>query len=275
MLTAGIRYGVYDDLVLDLYEPAGDERLQRPLVILAPGGGFNYCIPQEMAAHAEFLARSGFVGAAVAYRTGQGVTSRSHFLRKAARAMSDVRAAVRFFRRHADSYRIDTRNIFFLGHSSGAVVCLHTAYITDPTELRNPEFSAAVEETGGLEGNSGHPGYPSDVRGVINLSGAVFDLEIFHHGDPLILSIHGSDDPRIPYSTGEKVFPGGEITLYGSGAIHGHILDRGIGLPGRLITVAGGDHLATMDRAYFETIRDFILAHLIRSGADDGGRSEN
>jgi hypothetical protein len=266
---------VYDGLVLDLYEPAGDERPLRPLVILAPGGGFNYCIPEEMAAHAEFMARSGFVAAAVAYRTGPEVTSRSHFLHKAARAMSDVRAAVRFFRRYTTSYRIDTRNIFLLGHSSGAVLCLHTAYITDLSELKDAEFSAAVEETGGLEGNSGHPGYPSGVRGVVNLSGAVFDLTIFHRGDPLILSVHGSSDPRIPYSMGEMALPGGTITLYGSGAIHDHILEEAIGIPGRLITVAGGDHLLTMDRAYFDIIRDFILAHLDRSGAPAGGRSGN
>ena len=274
-VTTAIPYGLHDGLILDLYEPEGDARSSRPLVILAPGGGFNYCIPSEMAPHAKFLARFGFVCAAIAYRTGDGLVSRAHYLQKVAAAVSDLRAAIRFFRHTAAVYRIDTENIFIGGHSSGAILCLHAAYIKDLSEVSDPDFLSAIELAGGLEGDSGNPGYPSDVRGVINLSGAVFDLDILDSGDPLLLSIHGQDDPYVPYSVGEKVFPDGYITLYGSERIHGHIMESGLMIPGRLIAILGGDHAGPMNGEYFETIRDFILAHLDRSGAEDGHRSGN
>jgi len=261
-ITRSLSYDEGDVAILDLYEPFPDDRSVRALVLLAPGGGFNYCIPAEMEVHAAYLARWGFVAASIRYRVDGDHTTRTGYLRKLARATSDMRSAVRYFRRHQRVYRIDPERILLVGHSAGSMVALHTAFLRRIEEIGDEDFLDAVLQTGGLEGDGGHAGFSSEVIGVINLSGAITDLEFMESGESFILSIHGTDDQRIPSGLGIVETTGGTIRLFGSEMIHPWARQEAVGLDSRLIMISGGDHRTSMDSLYLEAIRDFILTRL-------------
>jgi hypothetical protein len=122
------------------------------------------------------------------------------------RAVHDGRAAVRYFRKNAavggNTYRIDPNNIYFAGVSAGGFMALHIAYMDQLSE-----FPSYVDTTGqpglhgGIEGLSGNPGYSSDVKAVVNICGALGDVNWMAIGDEPLLSLHGTNDQTVPYGT--------------------------------------------------------------------------
>merc|ERR1712014_237555 len=70
-------------------------------------------------------------------------------------ACEDARAAVRYVRMVAKDYRIDTDRIMIEGDSAGAITSLYLGYVKDAQG----------------EGRSGNPGFRSDVRMVVAVSG--------------------------------------------------------------------------------------------------------
>jgi Ca2+-binding RTX toxin-like protein len=169
--------GQLTTLKLDLYQPVGDNARTRPVVIFAHGGAFKKGDKGEPrnVAIADLLARRGWVTASINFRT-DGVEQH---------ATDDMQAAVRWFRAHAGYYRIDPEKIVVMGPSSGAVSALHTNF--DPED----------------PGNSGNPGYPSNVAGAVSVSGTVQDPSIIGPGEPPIAMFHALDDTVIPYALGE------------------------------------------------------------------------
>jgi len=95
------------DLLLDLYQPKGDTKNKRPLVIYVHGGGFtqNSRTTIKGTGLLQTLAKSGFVVASIDYRLidkqsndamGIGILN----------AVEDTRAAIRFFRFRRSCYHI-------------------------------------------------------------------------------------------------------------------------------------------------------------------------
>merc|ERR1712185_825878 len=70
-------------------------------------------------------------------------------------ATEDARAAVRYVRMVAKDYRLDADRIMIEGDSAGAVTSLYLGYVKDAQG----------------EGHSGNPGFRSDVRMVVAVSG--------------------------------------------------------------------------------------------------------
>merc|ERR1711865_732131 len=70
-------------------------------------------------------------------------------------AVEDARAAVRYVRMIAKEYRIDTDRIMIEGDSAGAITSLYLGYVKDAQG----------------DGQSGNPGYRSDVRLAVSVSG--------------------------------------------------------------------------------------------------------
>ena len=234
--TSDILYGNNDnwngsnqDLYLDVYEPAGDVAEERPLIIFAHGGSFLYgdkLNPSMQILCTEF-AEMGYVTASINYRLGVNYfnvlagNGETEFLYAALRGTHDMRAAVRFFRQDADTdnlYRIDTNYIFAGGSSAGAFMGLHTAYLDQLEEI--PEEVDNIEELGGIPGNSGNPGYSSDIDLAVNLSGAIGDTVWIEEEDTPHVSMHGTDDGTVPYETGYVELFGIQVyEVHGSGVI--------------------------------------------------------
>jgi len=180
--TADIQYGAAPDengvterLLLDLYQPAGDQQARRPAIVWVHGGGFRSGSKANMAADAASFARRGYVTVTINYRLrddniGQAIADAQH----------DAQAAVRWLRRFADQYRVDVNRIAIGGSSAGAITALYVAnHSEDP-------------------GTSGNPGFRSDVQVALSRSGFG---GFYSAGDPPIALFHGTADGTVPYQT--------------------------------------------------------------------------
>ncbi len=197
--------GSNQSLELDVYQPANDTLSVRPLIIFAHGGSFlfgNKTSP-DIVTMCNKYTKSGYVTASINYRLGfEGfIPTENTATETVYRATTDMRAAVRFFYKDAqtnNNYRIDTNNIFVAGVSAGAFIALHLAYLNEENEI-----PAAVDpvEFGGIEGNSGNAGYSSDIKAIVNLCGAIGDTSWIEQNDIPCLSMHGTNDDVVPYGT--------------------------------------------------------------------------
>ncbi len=196
--TSDIQYGsnidyngVNQNLLLDLYQPDGDTLAARPLIIFMHGGGFKSGSKYNMAflKNLQGYTLMGYVVASIDYRLG--ISQDPDGNNKALyRAVQDAKAAIRFFKRYKDVYKIDTSMIVIAGESAGSHAAIHTAF-WNASEVPSGIDTVAL---GNLEGNSGNPGYSSRVAAIINCWGAIRDTNWMQADEPMIVSIHGIDD---------------------------------------------------------------------------------
>jgi acetyl esterase/lipase len=190
--TADITYGgaarrddgIRQSLELDTYEPVGDDVTKRPVLILVHGGGFNTGTKEspELVDEANTFAKQGYLVASIEYRLSKvGCSSiGDECIRSIEDAWHDAQAAVRFFRRYASTYGVDTKRIAIAGTSAGAITALNVAYGAD------------------VHGGSGNPGYSGVVQAAVSLSGAAI-LTNPDPDEPPTLLFHGTKDDRVPY----------------------------------------------------------------------------
>jgi hypothetical protein len=175
------------------------------------------------------------------------------------RAVQDMKAAIRYFRQDAattNTYKIDPSTIFAAGSSAGAFTALHLAYLNEVSELPAAIDTVAM---GGLEGNSGNPGYPSTVNAVVNLCGALGNKTYIVPGDVPLCSMHGTIDQIVPYATATlyllNIFP--IMQVDGSYSINDYA--NGIGVSNVMFTYYGQDHVPyASSLAYMDTTVRFV-----------------
>ncbi|MFT4600330.1 MAG: para-nitrobenzyl esterase [Arenicella sp.] len=214
--------GVDQKLIMDIYMPKGDLNTERPLIIFAHGGYFIFGDKASFAEECEFFAKSGYVAVSINYRLID-IEVDSIMTPKIAviDAVSDMKAAVRYFTKESNEYKIDSDNIFVGGYSAGAITSLHYAYANttnDVLEMGGAELAQYVKMNGSLEGNSGNPGNSSKIKGVVNIAGSLHSAELVNKGEPALYSVHGTADLTVPFNsglTGETL-----IETEGSGLIH-------------------------------------------------------
>lgn len=192
--------GEIEKLILDIYMPGNDSVIKKPLLLFIHGGGF-----QNNTRHGVFsdmicksFAKRGYVTSTIDYRLGVEATKTDKDYAEALyRAQQDGRAAIRFFRRYADKYGIDTSQIFIIGSSAGSMTCLAIAYMNEnevPAEIDKKRW-------GTLEGSGGNEGFSSTVHGVINNWGAIIDYKWIQPGDVPLYNISGTNDKVVPYDS--------------------------------------------------------------------------
>ncbi|MEA1876993.1 MAG: alpha/beta hydrolase [Bacteroidota bacterium] len=243
-VTESVIYGNQpEEHWMNVYEPHGDRLESRPLVILAPGGGFN----PDMIAHsydlliplAEKLAHAGYLVALINYRTGE-TNSHEKYKKAFYTALYDLKAAIRYFRKDADTanrYRADADKIFTGGWSAGAQIGLFNAFVNSTDEL-SPSNLIELNEYEGLEGESGNPGYSSHVSGMIAMAGNMADISRIKTGDPIIMCIHSDTDYTVHIDTEEGPFG----TAYGSRPIIARAKE--VNIKNQFIEIEGGTHTA-------------------------------
>ena len=252
--TSDIVYGVDSDgHKMILYEPEGDSRVDRPVIALMGGGGFEGTNLDLLEPLAINLVKHGIVVALLEYRiidTDDGTTELIN-------AQQDCRTAVRYLKKEAESLGINPDQVFIGGNGSGAFAGLFHAY-TDESDLSTAELNA-INGLGGLEGEAqGNSGFSSEVAGVVSLAGGMYaSLESITNADVPIYAIHGTADAEVPYDR-EDTNP---IT-YGSKSITEKVAS--VGLTSHLFTLEDGSHTAPRESSdeyilelmYF--IRDII-----------------
>ncbi|MCH2223741.1 MAG: T9SS type A sorting domain-containing protein [Crocinitomicaceae bacterium] len=259
--------GVNADLKLDFFEPSGDLAQERPLIILAFGGSFIGGTREELHSLCTFYASKGYACATIDYRLYDGplfplpdsVTMTDEVLK----AVSDMKAAIRFFREDADQgnlYKIDTDLIFVGGISAGAIVASHAAML-DSTDTVQPYVASLIAANGGWTGNSSsNTQYSDEVSGIVNFSGALRSASYIDANDPAIFSVHDELDEVVPYGNGSAtIFSFPIISMQGSQVMHAQA--QSDGLTTELITIDGSaGHVS-----YFGSVAgtDSILSHSI------------
>jgi acetyl esterase/lipase len=113
------------DLRLDIYEPRGDRRAERPVVMWMFGGAWVTGNKDQMDAYARDSAERGYVGVTIDYRIRPGSAD---IVAAAWDAYDDAVAAVAWLKDHAAEYDLDPDAIVAGGISAGAINAMHLLY---------------------------------------------------------------------------------------------------------------------------------------------------
>lgn len=214
-------------LDMDVYTPDGDSYSERPLIIFAHGGVFitgnkNNTAMVELC---EAFAKRGYVTASIQYRLTNfsSLTDSMQMLQTVANGISDFKAAIRYFRKDAlqngNTFGIDVDQIYVGGYSAGAVLATNLAFMNDTTGIP-AHFLSIINASGGFEGNSGNPGYSSNIKGVVNIAGAVYKSSYINSNEVPIVSVHALDDTTVPFDCDHALSNSAILKICGSGEIH-------------------------------------------------------
>lgn len=269
--------GLNQNLVVDIYEPVGDSHQSRPLIILAHGGFFlgGDNDNSDVLSLCQDLTRMGYVVASITYRLGLDnfFDIPNSLVRSVWRGYHDGKAAVRYFRKteaeEGNPWGIDPDRIMIGGVSAGAFLGLHLAYLDEVSEIPEQVDQTAPGMAGGLEGESGNPGYSSEVLGVINVAGALKTAEYISEGDVPLVSVHGTADGTVPFGSDWITLSGFPIAeVDGSSIIHAAAEENGVS--SCFTILEGADHVAHAGdaNAYFQTLG--TIASVTSSWVCDG-----
>ncbi len=276
-LTSNITYGQNNNwansnttLKLDFYEPTNDPLTARPLIIWVHGGSFigGSKTDLDVKTLSERFAKKGYACASIDYRLGFFPFDSTNAIKAVVRAVQDLKAAIRYFYQDAqtaNTFKIDTNHIFIGGSSAGAITALHVAYLNDACEFSDYMSTSALTSLGGLEGNSGNPGYSTKVHAVINGCGALARYNWLEAGDVPLCSVHGTNDATVTYNRG-LVNPGTPL-MYLDGSRMLHERACAIGVSNQIYTFNDASHVPYFSNAaYMDSterfVRDFLIGIL-------------
>jgi para-nitrobenzyl esterase len=235
-------------LIMDIYTPADGYTGSRPVILFAHGGSFvdgSRDLP-DMKYLCNQFAKRGYLTATMSYRLGtinQVLGDSVAAADIVVKAVHDAKAAVRFLKRHAAKYNIDTGKVFVGGNSAGAVMMLHLAYLRDGQNIPS-HVQAALQNNGGFEGNRGNSGFSSNVHAVISLAGGIARTEWVDNPNIPLVSLHGDADDIVPFNCNKVFFNfpplNNRISLCGSGAIHSSLP---AGFPADLYVYTNAGHV--------------------------------
>lgn len=216
--------------LFDLYQPTGDKELHRPLIIWMHGGGFKFGskTAKGIKLWSKTFAQRGYVCAGINYRLSKrnpifhfGVLMQASYY-----AVQDAKTAVEYFKRNAARYHIDPDKIILAGNSAGGMIALQAAYssnreLADMVKL--PSDSIAIAK----------PHDRAKVVAVINLWGAIYNLNWLKNANVPIVSVLGSKDSIVPPTHKDAPLHGGEDI---------HDKATALGIPNKLRMFDGYSH---------------------------------
>jgi len=266
--------GTAEVLTLDVYQPANDAETSRPLVIFAHGGFFLSGSKNggDIVPLCQDLAQMGYVTASINYRLGFPFSNLEASMTEAAmRGVQDMKAAIRWFRKSVaedgNPYGIDPDHIYIGGVSAGAYITLHLAYLDQESELPTYVNLANPGLAGGIEGESGNPGYSSEVNAIIGIAGALGEVDWVQEGDEPAMLFHGDEDSTVPYGTAIQLILGVvAVTEVDGSSIIAQRMDE-LGIEHCFETHEGFDHVPHANNAMvYDTTLSMIsnfLSHYI------------
>jgi dipeptidyl aminopeptidase/acylaminoacyl peptidase len=257
-------------LNIGLVRPIDDlPNKKRPLIIGVHGGGFIDFCPFEpcYAKYSEnvlvpnFTAR-GFITAAIQYRLTPAFDFKPPKIKDETlkdahyKATQDVREAIKYIFENAEKLGVDTENVFLIGTSAGAITVLNAAFLDDeeiPKDL--------VKKSGGLAKRE-------KIRGVISLSGAIYDLAYLEGGDKVpLMIVHGSEDLIVPFDKGFYLKMEHLTPVFGGKAVFDAAQKKGIDVKGFFYDF-GHKYPGRFLSDIFKNANEFIRSHLSCSSSN-------
>lgn len=263
-IVYGSNFNIYenevDTLKLDIYEPDSLVDYLRPLIIYVHGGGFTGGdkATDKAVSFGNFFAKSGYLYSSINYRlcVDDPDDTIDNF-ECVYMCTQDAKSAVRFFRKYANDYCVDTSRTFMIGTSAGASICLNAAY-WDQSEA---DLIFDTADFGTLENSSGNEGYSSQPQAIVSCWGGVPDTSWLQNEMTPNYLFHGTDDPVVPYVWGLAV---NGVYLFGSYTIHEASLAENI--ESYLHPFVGAGHGVPDGSLQFDTLinlsADFFFNHI-------------
>lgn len=256
-LTEGIVYGEnytskgqLKTLKFDIYEPVGDTASERAVLVFMHGGAYWYGDEKhpECTLMGNRLAKMGYVVISPNYRLEPSILSllsNENMVKAVGRGIQDTKAIIRFLDKNilddGNPWRLSRQNLFMGGASAGALNGLHLIFL-DEMDTLPADWKNYLEEIGGLEGNSGTPGYSTKVAGIISISGALGDVNFMNNNSTPFVSIHNTKDPQIPFNSGHPYSIPLLPIIDGANVLHQRAMELGIKNPFYIIPTE--DHTA-------------------------------
>ena len=260
---SGARSNGSQILEMDIYTPRGDTETDRPVLILAFGGGFTTGFRRDplISTIAIDFAQRGFVTASIDYRLfEQTPTTEDEANIAIIEAMHDMKAAVRFLREDAqgpDIYGTRADTVYVGGVSAGAIMAAFSGILDVDDNLATPvsDFLAA---NNGVDGNSSsNTQISSGVQGIFSISGAVSDFQWIDENSAPIYAAHEEFDTVVPC----------RFSMSDSGAFLAGGCDmvptaQSFGIPAELFLVEGSDNHVGYSLSQYVDIFDGAAAFL-------------
>jgi hypothetical protein len=205
----------------------------------------------------------GFITASIEYRLSSPfdfnpLAIKDHKIKEAHfKAVQDARQAIRFIFENAEKFDIDTNNVFLIGTSAGAITALHSAFLDNeevPKDLREKYGELVKRE---------------NIKGVISLSGAIYDLSYLEGGDKIpLMIVHGKKDFIVPIDKGFYLKMKHLTPAYGGRTVFEQAQIKGIPAQGFFYDF-GHDYPDRFLPEIFKNANDFIRSNLTCSPEDD------
>jgi len=203
-----IAYDRYPETRLDILRRKEAATARRSGVLVIHGGGWvrgdregmfkNFCLP---------YLEKGFVVANVEYRLA-GVAP-------APAAVTDVLHAAQWLRKNSKRYRVDADRIVATGASAGGHLALMVGLTPKGAGLGPPAKVAAVINFYGITDVADQLAGPNmreyavqwvpEQEGRMELARRVSPITWVRRGAPPVLTIHGDEDPTVPYEHGVRL----------------------------------------------------------------------
>lgn len=193
-------YGTtYKDLKCSVCMPKHrGEQEKFPLLIWLCGGGFQVMDKDVWWPQWIEFSRKGVIVASVEYRTNNETCFPD--------SLADVKAAIRYFRSHADKYAIDPERIFIGGESAGgALACL--AGVSDGEAHKKYEVGEWLETDSRVQGVIDFYGVVDRMARPLGKDPELASAINFVTSDtPPFLIFHGDHDDLVPIDQSERMY---------------------------------------------------------------------
>ena len=193
-------------LLMDIFQPSNDTTQNRPVLIIASGGGFVFQDRTQVEFIAAEFASRGFVAATMDYRVlGRLPIDADELSIAGVKASHDMLAAVRFFRADAEgpnNFQIRSDAMIVSGTSAGGVMAATVATFDENDVAPSQAIQDYLDANGGAFGEVGNnTDVSSEIQGAVAISGAVLDLATIDANSVPIYAAHNMIDPVVPCDT--------------------------------------------------------------------------
>lgn len=204
VITKVKKWGLADmdtDLKMKVYSPPKSKWGKRPVILLFHGGAYvtgDFDNPSMKVLCNEFAQR-GYVAISVQYRKMNLLTPS---LAKAGYiATQDARAAIRYVANHSKELDVNPDKMFLGGVSAGACTVLHAAFLDQGEDIEQ-RTSKLDRMYGHLDCIGEKKNKKFNIRGILNISGAIRSLDWIDNNDIPVIHFYGEDDTIIPKTCG-------------------------------------------------------------------------